>query len=151
MNVTNAINAVDISATLERIVTGLTVNSTDGKTANVTNVRMSFSAGGKSFNPTTGFATVDTGFNNTVGVTAAVGSTSCSKSIFFLSTDEETMDVTIETLDSSGNTLSSAVAHNVPFKRNRVTVLTGAMYTNKGVGGSFQLSTDWLSDHNASF
>ena len=47
-------SAVDISATLDRIVSMLTVKSSDGKTADVSNVRMTFSAGGKDFNPTTG-------------------------------------------------------------------------------------------------
>ena len=62
--------AVDISATLDRIVSKLQVISTDGKTADVTNVRMTFSAGGKSFNPTTGLATVNSGFANTVSNSA---------------------------------------------------------------------------------
>ena len=59
VNITNT-NAVDISATLSRIVSMLTVVSTDGKTADVSNVRMTFSAGGKSFSPSTGLATVNT-------------------------------------------------------------------------------------------
>ena len=54
VNITNT-NAVNISATLDRVVTQLKVVSTDGKTADVSNVRMTFSAGGKDFNPTTGF------------------------------------------------------------------------------------------------
>ena len=49
-------SAVDISATLNRIVSMLTVKSSDGKTADVTNVRMTFSAGDKDFNPTTGLS-----------------------------------------------------------------------------------------------
>lgn len=40
---------------------------------------------------------------------------------------------------------------NVPFKRNCVTVLTGAMYTNSSVGGSFQVETEWIADHNGTF
>ena len=60
-------NAVDISATLSRVVSMLTVKSSDGKTSDVTNVRMTFSAGGKDFNPTTGLAITTTGLTNTVG------------------------------------------------------------------------------------
>ena len=138
-------NAVDISATLSRVVSMLTVKSSDGKTSDVTNVRMTFSAGGKDFNPTTGLAITTTGLTNTVGNSASVGSTSTSSTMLFLNTDEQDIDVTIETLDANGNTLFSKTVQNVPFKRNRKTILTGAMYTNTGIAGSFLVDTDWLT------
>ena len=150
VNITST-DAVDISATLNRIVAKLQVFSTDGRTANATNVRMTFAAGGKAFNPTTGLATSNTGFANTVPISAAVGSTSNSVSYLFLTTDEQNVDVTIETLDGEGNTLFTKTIENVPFKRNRVTKLTGAMYTNENIDGGFQLNSDWLSDYNADF
>ena len=150
VNITST-DAVDISATLNRIVAKLQVFSTDGRTANATNVRMTFAAGGKAFNPTTGLATSNTGFANTVPISAAVGSTSNSVSYLFLTTDEQNVDVTIETLDGEGNTLFTKTIENVPFKRNRVTKLTGAMYTNESIDGGFQLNSDWLSDYNADF
>ena len=143
--------AVDISATLSRVVSMLKVISTDGKAAGVTNVRMTFSAGGRSFNPTTGLATVNSGFDNTVGNSVAVGNTSESITYLFLATDEQEMDVTIETLDADSNILFTKTVEDVPFKRNRKTILTGPMYTNSGVGGSFTVSTDWLSDTNVNF
>lgn len=59
--------------------------------------------------------------------------------------------MTIETLDGEGNTLFTKTIENVPFKRNRVTKLTGAMYTNESIDGGFQLNSDWLSDYNADF
>ena len=147
----NNTNAVDISATLNRIVSMLTVTSTDGKTADVSNVRMTFSAGGKDFNPTTGFALTNTGFANTVGNSAAVGSHSTSSTCLFLLTDEQDIDVTIETLDADGAVLFSKTVPNVPFKRNRKTILTGPMYTNTGVTGTFQVETDWLTGTNLDF
>lgn len=150
VNITNT-SAVDISATLNRIVAKLQVISTDGKTANATNVRMTFAAGGKSFNPTSGLATSNTGFANTVPISAAVGSPSNSTSYIFLASDEQDVDVTIETLDADGNTLFSKTIENVPFKRNRVTKLTGAMYTNTGVDGTFQITTDWETEYNGQF
>ena len=151
VNIPNADNAVGISATLNRIVSGLKVVSTDGKTSNVTNVRMTLSAGGRSFNPTTGLATVNTGFANTVGNSAAVGNPSTSSTYFFLATDEQTMNVTIETLDADGNTLSTKTVNDVPFKRNRITQLSGPIYTNSGVSGGFQLNTDWLTEYDDIF
>lgn len=144
-------DAVDISATLCRIVSMLTVKSTDGKAADVSNVRMTFSAGGKDFNPTTGLAITNIGLTNTVGNSAAAGATSTSSTMLFLATDEQNIDVTIETLDADGNTLFSKTVNNVPFKRNRVTKLTGAMYTNTSTAGSFQVETAWLAEENVSF
>ena len=148
VNITNT-SAVDISATLNRIVSMLTVKSSDGKTADVSNVRMSFSAGGKDFNPTTGLAITTTGLINTVGNSAAVGATSTSSTMLFLNTDEQDIDVTIETLDADGNTLFSKTIEDVPFKRNRVTKLTGAMYTNEALSGTFKVETAWLDEYNA--
>jgi len=150
VNITST-SAVDISATLNRIIAKLQVLSSDGRAANATNVRMTFAAGGKAFNPTTGLATSNTGFVNTVPISAAAGETSNSISYLFLAGDEQTMNVTIETLDGEGNTLFSKTVNNVPFKRNRVTILTGAMYTNEAASGAFQLETAWLSNYNGNF
>lgn len=147
----NSTNSVNLSATLNRIIAKLQVVSTDGRAANATNVRMSFAAGGKSFNPTTGLATIDTGFVNTVGISASAGSTSSAISYLFLATDEQTMDVTIETLDEDGAVLFSKTVDSVPFKRNRVTKLTGAMYTNSSVSGGFQIETAWEEQYDGTF
>lgn len=143
--------AVDISATLSRIVSKLQVASTDKRTANAHSVRMSFAGGGKSFNPSTGLSTVNTGFSNAVEISAEAGSTSLSNSYLFLDTDEQTMDVTIETLDEDGNVLSSKTVENVPFKRNRVTKLTGTLYTNSGISGSILIDTEWLTNYSTTF
>ena len=129
----------------------LTVTSTDGKVSDVKNVRMTLSAGGKDFNPTTGFALTNTGLVNTVGSSAAVGNTSTSSTVFFLATDEQDIDVTIETLNADGAVLFSKTVTNVPFKRNRVTKLTGKMYTTDAVGGTFQVETAWLDEETINF
>ena len=150
VNITST-NAVDISATLNRVIAKLQVISTDGKTANAKSVRMTFAAGGKSFNPTTGLATSNTGFANTVPISAAVGSPSNSTSYVFLASDEQAMDVTIDVLDVDGAVLFSKTVKNVPFKRNRLTKLTGAMYTNDAVSTTFQVETAWLTDYNMNF
>ena len=60
------------------------------------------------------------------------------------------MDVTIETLDSDGNTLFSAVVNNVPLKRNRLTTLTGAMY-HAGANSSFTVNTSFIDTVNVVF
>ena len=152
VNVTST-TALNLSATLDRIVSQLKVISSDNRTENISNVRMTFSAGGKAFNPTTGLATVNTGFSNTVGISTAVGARSGSVSYLFLDSDEQTMDVTIETLDADGNTVFSTVVEDVPFKRNRITKLTGAIYdvSASATAGGFQVNTEWLDDENMNF
>ena len=147
VNITNT-SAVELTATLNRIIACLQVISTDGRTANVSKVRMTFSAGGKAFDPTTGLATVNTGSVSTVGVSATVGTTSTSTGFVFLYTDDQTMDVTIETLDAEGNTIYTKTVNEVPFQRNRKTKLTGAIYTNNGVSCSFLVNTSWLDEED---
>ena len=149
VNITNT-DAVNISATLERVVSLLKVVSTDGKTAGVTNVRMTFSAGGRTFNPSTGLATSNTGFVNTVGNSVATGTTSTSLTYLFLATDEQNIDVTIETLENE-NVIFSKTVTNVPFKRNRKTVLTGPMYSDASLSAAFQVDIDWLADEDVNF
>ena len=144
-------DAVDLEATLNRIVAQLKVISTDNRTANISNVRMTFSAGGKRFSPTTGLATTNTGFANTVSIGSAVGAKSGSISYLFLDSDVQNIDVTIETLDADGHTIFSKVVSDVPFKRNRITKLSGAMYSNTDVSASFLVNSDWLADYNGTF
>ena len=142
---------VNLSANLERIITCLQVISTDGKAANVKKVRMTFSAGGRQFSPLTGLATANTGSVSTVNNSASVGATSTSTGFVFLTADEQTMNVTIETLDASGNPLYSTVVENVPFQRNRRTKLTGTLYPTASATSSFSITTTWNDDHEMSF
>lgn len=141
----NSTDAVDISATLNRIVAQVSVSSTDNRPASVAKIRATFSGGGMAFNPTTGLATANNGFSNTVVLQNASGGTSGIASYLFLATDEQTMDVTFETLDANDNVLYTKTITNVPLKRNRQTTLRGVMFTNSSISGSFQVETDWLS------
>ena len=142
---------VELSATLDRIIAKLQVVSTDGRMADTTNVRMTLSAGGKAFNPTTGLATSNTGFSNTVNISAAAGTTSSSITYLFLASDEQTLDVTVDVLDAEGQVLSHRVATGVPFQRNRTTKLSGALYSAETQANSFQLETAWLPTHEVNF
>jgi len=150
VNVTST-TALNLTATLDRIVSQLKVVSTDNRTANVEKIRMTFAAGGKAFNPTTGLATVNTGSVSTVSTSVAVGERSGSIGYVFLATDEQTMDVTIETLDAQGNTIYTKTVNDVPFRRNRITKLTGAVYGANAAAGSFQVNTDWIGTVNMDF
>ena len=150
VNVTST-TALNLTATLNRIVSQLKVVSTDNRTANVEKIRMTFAAGGKAFDPTTGLATVNTGSVSTVSTGVAVGARSGAIGYIFLATNEQTMNVTIETLDTDGNTIYTKTIENVPFRRNRITKLTGAIFGASTTAGSFQLNTDWLSDYSDTF
>lgn len=145
--------AVSVSATLERVVTALVVQSTDIRPAEVTHMRLTYSGGGKGFNPTTGLATSDAGFVNLMDYTGAAGATTASGGFLFLATDEETMDVTIETLDAAdGNVVFSKTVTGVPLKRNRQTTLTGAIYSNARVNAnSFEVNKEWIDSQSISF
>lgn len=147
----NSTAAVDISATLDRIIAKLRVVSTDGRATAATNVRMTLSAGGKDFDPTTGLATSNTGFSNTVNISTAAGAISSSITYLFLTSDEQTMDVTVDVLDAEGNVLYTHPLVDIPFQRNRTTNLTGKLYANPAISGSFQLETDWLDNLELSF
>ena len=144
--------ANDLTATLQRINSRLHVISTDGRPADATKVRITFAAGGKGFNPLTGLATTDAGFTNVIDfASTAAGEVSKSRADLFLTTDEQTMSLTIETLDDDGYLLFSKVVSNVPFKRNRITSLTGSMYSPGSVSATFSVETDWETDYEMTF
>ena len=87
-------------------------------------------------------------FDNVVGGDIVAPGSACVDN-----TDEETMDVTIETLDAAdGNVLFSKTVTGVPLKRNRQTTLTGAIYSNARVNAnSFEVNKDWIDPQNISF
>lgn len=145
VTVTNT-SPLDVDVTLSRIVSALNIVSTDNRPEGIAKIRTTYSKGSKSFNPTTGLALDDDGFTLTNTPSAAVGSTINVTSYLFLASDEETMDITIEALNSSDVVLYSKTLHNVSFKRNRKTKAQGAIFSTSGSAG-FQLETAWLEDN----
>lgn len=146
----NSNAALNLSATLDRIVSCIAVNSSDGRTDEAKKLRITTTTGGRNFDPTTGLATVNSGITATIMHPEAVGAVTRSATLLFLATDEQTADVTIETLDEDDNVLFSKTVENVPLKRNRWTVLTGAMYQTTAAG-TFSVNTDWLTNENVNF
>ena len=150
VSITNT-DALELNATLNRVVAKLKVLSTDGRTANANSVRITTSGGSKAFNPSTGLATTNTGFSNTVNITStAVGSVAGPVSYLFLATDEQTVNVTIDVLDENNQTISHKEVNNVPLQRNRMTKLVGSIFTASG-DGSFQVETEWLPETEVNF
>ena len=142
--------AVDVSATLSRICSKLRLASTDGLPANVKKVRVTFSGGGKAFNPATGLATINTGLINEVIMSSPVGARANVNSYIFLATDEQTVDVTIDVLGAEDALLFHKIVTGVPLKRNRMTTLQGKIFSTSS-GGGFTLSTDWLDTNIIDF
>ena len=149
VNITST-EAVNLDATLDRIVTCIAVNSTDGRAEEAKKLRITTTTGSRSFSPTTGLATVNSGITAMITLPEAVGTVTKSASLLFLAADEQTADVTIETLDEDDNVLFSKTVENVPLKRNRWTILTGAMYQTTA-SGTFSVNTDWLTNENVNF
>lgn len=150
VTVTSA-SALDLDVTLNRISSWLKIVSTDGRPASAKKVRTTFAKGGKDFNPTTGLATTDTGFSQTNNPSTAVRATIEVNALPFLFTDEESMNITIEVLDASDNVLLTKVVNDVPFKRNRKTILRGAVFTVDASSAAFKLETSWLDDKTVNF
>lgn len=146
VTVTNT-SPLNLDITLNRIVSALNIVSTDNRPAGITKTRTSYSKGSRSFNPSTGLALDDNGFTLTNTPSAAVGSTINVTSFLFLSSNEETMDITVEALGAGDVVLYSKTLHNVSFKRNRRTVAEGAIFTTDPSSAGFLLETDWLEDH----
>ena len=142
---------VDLSVTLDRICAKLNIVSTDNRPAGVTKIRTTYAAGGKSFNPTSGLATVNTGFTVMNNPSSAVGEPISITSYLFLASDEQKMDVTIEALDANENVLITKVINDLSFRRNRITRVSGSLYTVGASSFSIQLNTDWLDDYEVTF
>ena len=144
-------SALNIPVTLNRVITLLTINSTDVRPEGVSKIRTTYGAGGKSFNPSTGLATTNTGFSLTNTPSAVVGQVIGVRNYAFLATDEQTMDITLEVLGANDQVIISKTIPNVPFKRNRQTKLTGPVFTPSATTASFTLETSWISTYEFSF
>ena len=138
---------LDLSVTLNRICSRLTIKSTDNRPAGIGSIRTTYAKGDKSFNPTTGLALSDAGFTLTNTPSATVGSTITVSSYPFLTSaddEEEEIDITIEVLDNNNAVLFTHTIENVPFKRNRKTTLQGNLFTAGTSSAAFE--TAWLTD-----
>lgn len=151
VNIENSNTAVELEATLSRKIAKVNVVSTDGRTENANSLKMTFSAGGKSFNPTTGLATTNAGFSNTVSLGMYfVGDVTGSISYIFLNADEQTVNMEIDVLDEDGVSVAHREVTGVPLKRNRLTTLRGSLY-EAGMGTDFDLDQDWITSIEVPF
>ena len=144
VNVTST-NPLTLNAELSRVVSKVIVRSTDTRTAGVDSVRVTFAAGGKGVNPQTGLASSNNGLSNCVAISSAVGAESSTISYLFLASDQQTMNLTVETIKPNGTVYSTRTVADVPLQRNKITILSGPMYSTAS-GASFTVSTAYLGD-----
>ena len=150
VDITNT-NAVNLNTTLDRIVAKVLVESTDIRIAEADSIRTTLSAGGKSFNPSTGLALTNTGFSNTLKGSGLNNDDVAQVGTYvFLQSDEQTMNVTIDVLDKDKNVITHREVNNVPLKRNRTTKLTGLLFS-ASLTSTFQVNADWLPEEEVSF
>ena len=142
---------VDLSVTLNRIMAKLNIVSTDGRSASVTKIRTTYAAGGQSFNPSTGLATVNTGFSVDNNVSVSVGNVINIGNYVFLASDEQDINITIQALNDNDDVLFTKVIADVPFKRNRVTKLSGAIFTTEPSELSINVENSWLNEATVNF
>ena len=145
-SVTVTAAGADISVTMNRIIALLNIRSTDAVPDDVATIRTTYAAGGKSFNPTTGLGTSNAGFVVTNSRHVVDGKLNVGNYVF-LATDEQTMTITIEALDAGNNVLLTKVVPSVPLKRNRKTILSGALFTTSASTATIQVETGWLEDN----
>lgn len=143
---------LDLSITLNRMNSYVAVLSTDQCPAGAVKVSTTFGAGSKAFSPTTGLATDDLGFSVSNSLSASAGKTININNCVFLSADEQEMDVTLQVMDGEDNVLVSKVIQDVPLKRNRVTILKGALFTpSSPSNASFTIETDRVKSITLNF
>ena len=143
VNVTDG-SRLELGASLNRIVSQLTVTSTDGRAANADKLRMTLSGGSKAFNPSTGLAADNLGFANAVAFTKDAGVPTSSATMLFLTDDTQNIDVTLDVLDAKDQVITHRVIANVPFRRDQVTLITGPLYSASTSVSPIQLNADWL-------
>ena len=142
---------LDLTVTLDRINSWLYIESTDGRSAIATKIRTTFAKGDKSFNPTTGFALSDKGFSQINNPSAKTGDPIKVGIYPFLYSDEETMDVTIETMDDNNTVLFTKTITNVAFKRGYKTTIKGPIFTAGASSVGFNLNPDWGTGETYTF
>ena len=151
VNITST-DAVELSATLSRVIAMLKIESTDARVDGVSKIRTTYATGGKSFSPSTGLATSNTGFAVTNTPSAPVGNTIGVGSYLFLASDQQSINVTIEVLDENNQVMFTKSVPNVPMQRNKQTTLSGPVFTATApTTSSFKIETAWLEGTTVPF
>lgn len=140
----------NVSVTLDRVVTRMRVNITDVVDANAATLLLKPSQWYLGLDYLSGEPTSEsTDFVSSVTIPDSYkGQTGLQASIFgFSAATSWTTDVTIECRKADNSVIGSAAVDNVPFMRNRTSVLSGNMFSHGG-NVSVALQTDWLDTYD---
>ena len=155
-----AVKVLNVSGTtitqavaLDRIATKLRITFTDAiptgaATFNITPAQWYYG-----FNYVTGEPTTATASQPiTVNIPSSyIGLTGQSVSLFgFSGSDAFTTDVAIDCQDADSHVLGAATVPSVQIKRNRISTLTGPLFSKTATIG-FSLNTEWLDDYEMTF
>jgi hypothetical protein len=100
----------------------------------------------------TGQATANTGFTVDVSPSKPVGQPVNLASFVFLASDVQDINITIDVLDNSDKVLFTKTIPNVPFKRNRKTILRGPVFqTTAQTSSAFLIESAWLDETTVEF
>ena len=156
-----ATKALNVSATttgtqavaLDRIATKLRITFSDAIPTGAATFNVTPSQWHYGFNYTTGEPTTATASQTiTVNIPSSyIGLVSQSVGMFgFSGSDDFTTDVAIDCQDADSHVLGAATVPSVSMKRNRISALTGSLFSKTSTIG-FSLNTDWLDDYEMTF
>ena len=155
-----AAKALNISGTtgtqavaLDRIATKLRITFSDAiptgaATFNITPAQWHYG-----FNYTTGEPTTATASQPiTVSIPSSyIGLVGQSVSLFgFSGSSDFATDIAIDCQDADSHVLGAATVPSVQIKRNRISALTGSLFSKTATIG-FSLNTEWLDDYEITF
>lgn len=148
INVTAALGAQ--SVTLSRVVTKLKVTVTDAVPSGCASIEIAPSTWYKGFDYITGEAAdeVDDAVSTISVPSSYVGTSGMQASVYGFS-DEAAWDtdVSVTAKNGSGISIGSVAISNAPFKRNRSTNFSGALFSQSSLL-DVSLDDGWLSDYN---
>ena len=141
------------SVALDRVATKLRITFTDAIPEGAATFNVTPSTWYYGINYTTGEpATAIASQPFTVSIPASyIGLTGESVSIFgFSGSADFTTDIAVDCKDADSHILGAATVPSVAMKRNRISNLTGPLFTKSTTIG-FSLNTDWLDDYEMTF
>lgn len=142
-----------VSVACDRIVSKLKIVVTDAVPEGAATFNVTPHTWYYGFNYTTGApVAAQTDAVSTISIPSSViGQTNTSISIFtFSATTAWNSNVAVNSKNGNGDVLGSASVANVPFERNRITVVSGVLYADVLVAG-LTLNTDWEDDYEMTF
>lgn len=143
----------NIAVTLDRVVTRMRVNITDVVDANASTLLLKPSKWYLGLDYLSGDPTEEaTDFVSSVTIPDSYkGQTGLQASIFgFSTTAEWSADVAVECRKADSSVIGSASVDDVPFARNRTSVLSGNLFTS-GSGVKMSLTENWDENYELSW